>query len=178
MIISRKSFSTKNIKPTYRNSFLNSFLLNLKFPKTKCVSFSAILHMKIKTVKSILLGKIFLIENECKTPIGCLIFVSYQKYFLWWNGLKAYLFSCYKLLFPLPVIPLLEKWHSQWTLVKHFVKDHWDDNPIVSLWNNNSMWNIWKKFKLKSHYKRTLCKKLFEKKHEKDLSMFLLHPCL
>ena len=25
--------------------------------------------------------KIFLIESECKTPIGCLTFIFYQKYF-------------------------------------------------------------------------------------------------
>ena len=32
-------------------------------------------------------------ENECKTPTGCLTFIFYQEYFLWWNALKAFLFS-------------------------------------------------------------------------------------
>ena len=33
-------------------------------------------------IKSILLYKIFLIENECKTPIVCLTLIFYQIYFL------------------------------------------------------------------------------------------------
>ena len=35
----------------------------------------------------------FLIENERKTSYRCLKFVFYQKYFLWLNGLKTFLFS-------------------------------------------------------------------------------------
>ena len=35
-----------------------------------------------------------MIENECKTPIGCLAFIFYQKYFLWLSGFKAFLFWC------------------------------------------------------------------------------------
>ena len=30
--------------------------------------------------------------------LRCLTFIFYQKYFLWWNGLKAFLFSCYNIL--------------------------------------------------------------------------------
>ena len=37
--------------------------------------------MEIKSLKYILSLKIFLIENECKTPLGCLTFIFYQKYF-------------------------------------------------------------------------------------------------
>ena len=33
----------------------------------------------------------FLIENECKAAIECLIFIFYQKYFLWWNGVKGFI---------------------------------------------------------------------------------------
>ena len=50
-------------------------------------------HTKVKSLKSILLYK-NIFDNECKTLIGCLTFIFYQKYFLWWNGLEAFLFSC------------------------------------------------------------------------------------
>ena len=42
---------------------------------------SSRLSINMKKKKSILSWKIFLIENECRTPKGCLTFIFYQKYF-------------------------------------------------------------------------------------------------
>ena len=39
-----------------------------------------------------------MIENECKTPYGCLTFIFYQKYFLGSNWLEGFLFSCDEML--------------------------------------------------------------------------------
>ena len=41
---------------------------------------SKYLYTKIK--KPFYHKKVFLIENECKTPYGCLTLIFYQKYFL------------------------------------------------------------------------------------------------
>ena len=68
------------------------------FKTSKLISIS--LHQNKKSLKSMLSWKIFLIENEYKTPIGCLIFIFYQKYFLWQHGLKVFLFWCDNLGFP------------------------------------------------------------------------------
>ena len=46
----------------------------------KCESESSSLKNK-KVLSPFYYKKIFLIENECKTPIGCLTFIFYQKYF-------------------------------------------------------------------------------------------------
>ena len=34
----------------------------------------------------------FLVENECKTPIGCVTFIFYQKYFFDKMGLQLFNF--------------------------------------------------------------------------------------
>ena len=51
-----------------------------------------IVTWKLKSLNSILSLKIFLIEDKSKPPIGCLTFTFSQKY-LWWKGLKVFLFS-------------------------------------------------------------------------------------
>ena len=51
---------------------------NVEFERDYCL----FRHTKIKKPKVHFTIKIFLIENACKTPIGCLTFIFYRKYFL------------------------------------------------------------------------------------------------
>ena len=46
------------------------------------LSKSANRHTKTKKPSGHFIIKIFLVENECKTPIGYLTFIFYRKYFL------------------------------------------------------------------------------------------------
>ena len=51
-----------------------------------------------------------MIEIEYKIPIGCLTFISYQKYFLQWNRLMTFLFSCdniFRVIFGMVIYRLL-----------------------------------------------------------------------
>ena len=58
-------------------------IYHLKISENICV-FPAITlpHQNKKALSPFYDKKIFLAENECKTPIGCLIFILCQKYFL------------------------------------------------------------------------------------------------
>ena len=62
-------------------TFIDLADLILQQIKQKHPSIHAYRHIKIKSLKSILSIKIFLIENKCKTPYGCLTFIFNQKCF-------------------------------------------------------------------------------------------------
>ena len=49
-------------------------------------------HIKIKKSYVYFIIKIFLVENECKTPIGYLTFIFYQKYFYDKTDLRLFYF--------------------------------------------------------------------------------------
>ena len=56
------------------------------------ISHISLRHMKIKNLQSILSLKIFLMENECKTPIGCHTLFSIKNIFYDKIDLRSFYF--------------------------------------------------------------------------------------